>query len=164
MNLDDDNGSRVDAGTVHATTAHDKTEGRVAQRAPPGLEGGRRTWLPNAKRAASRQIRLERPLSQRTRAEGPTARPLRQVPNRHGTDGYPADGMTALAVRCPKPSLTEPKSPPRRLRPLPPPPAWPIRPAPSLRERLASDRDLVGLKVRLLVGLGLLAAALEIVL
>ena len=72
--------------------------------------------------------------------------------------------MTAIAVRCPEARPPRSRTHPHRLRLLPDPPPQPISSARSLRQRFASDRDLVGLKIRLLVGLGLLTAALELVL
>jgi hypothetical protein len=72
--------------------------------------------------------------------------------------------MIAVAVRRLEPRLTRSREHPHRHRQLadPLPPA--ISPRRGLRQRFASDRDLIGLKLRLLVGLGLLTAALELVL
>ncbi len=72
--------------------------------------------------------------------------------------------MIAVAARRPEPRPPRSREHPHRPRPLPNPPPLPISPQPSLWQRFASDRDLVGLKIRLLIGLGLLTAALERVL
>jgi hypothetical protein len=72
--------------------------------------------------------------------------------------------MTAVAVRLPEPRPPRSRAHPYRLHQLPDPPLQPISSPRSLRQRFASDRDLIGLKVRLLVALGLLAALLELAL
>jgi len=69
--------------------------------------------------------------------------------------------MTAVAVRRPEPRPSRSRAYLSPLRQFPDPPLLPISSPRSLRQRFASDRDLIGLKVRLLVALGLLAAALE---
>lgn len=71
--------------------------------------------------------------------------------------------MTAVALRRPEPRPPRSRAYPHRLLRLPDRPPFPISPPQSLRQRFASDRDLVGLKIRLLAGLALLTAALELV-
>ncbi len=71
--------------------------------------------------------------------------------------------MTALAARWLEPSAAPSRDHPYRARQLTPLRSRPMRPASLLRRRFASDRDLVGLKIGLLVGLSLLLAACEFV-
>ncbi len=74
--------------------------------------------------------------------------------------------MTALAVRYPDPRPAPSKEHPSRPGKLPDRRDGPVgqaSQASSLRHRFASDRDLIGLKIGLLAGLGLLLAALEFV-
>ncbi len=74
--------------------------------------------------------------------------------------------MTVLAVRYPDPRPAPSKAHPSRPRKLPGRRDWPAgqaSQASSLRQRFASDRDLIGLKIGLLAGLGLLLAAVDFV-